>query len=80
VTNGSKSAQVKKPHGLDRKEPMSFSITITPKSVSISALRSGQWSVLDSWDMASSVVRGKFGFHIPGSDEIGLQDFHLVAN
>jgi hypothetical protein len=80
VTRGSKSPQVKTPHGLDRKAPMSVTMTITPQSISMSVLRGGQWVTLDTWDLLSSPLHGKFGFHIPGSDEIGLQDFRLAAN
>jgi hypothetical protein len=80
VANGTKSAQVKVLHGLDRKQPMSIGIDITPRSVSTSVLRGGQWVSIDNWDVLGSVVHGKFGFHIPGSDEIGLQDFRLALN
>jgi hypothetical protein len=80
VNNGGKLAQVKLPHGLDRKQPMSFGVALTPHSISVSVLRSGQWVLLDNWEISGTVVGGKFGFHIPGSDEIGLQDFKLAAN
>jgi hypothetical protein len=77
LSNGSKSAQVKVPHGLDRKQPMSIGISITPRSISHSVLRGGQMVPIDNWEVSGSVARGKFGFHIPGSDEIGLQYFRL---
>lgn len=80
VTRGNKSPQVKTPHGLDRKEPMSVTMTIAPQSISLSVLRGGQWVTLDNWDVLNAPVHGKFGFHIPGSDEIGLQDFRLAGN
>jgi serine/threonine-protein kinase len=80
VNNGSKSPQTKLVHGLDRKQPMSIGITLTPRSIATSVLRAGQWAPLDNWDVYGALVRGKFGFHIPGSDEIGLQDFRLTAN
>jgi hypothetical protein len=59
---------------------MSIGITLTPRSIATSVLRAGQWAPLDNWDVYGALVRGKFGFHIPGSDEIGLQDFRLTAN
>ena len=80
VRNGSKLTPVKVPHGVDKKQPMSFTVNLTPQSLGVSVLRGGQWVDLDKWDVTGSVVRGRFGFHIPGSDEIGLQDFRLAAN
>jgi serine/threonine-protein kinase len=79
ITNGSKLAQVKAPHGLDRKKPMGISINIAPRSVSTSVLRGGQWVVIDNWEVSGG-VHGKFGFHTPGSDEIGLEEFRLALN
>jgi serine/threonine-protein kinase len=79
VRNGSKSGQVKVAHGLDKKKPMGISLAITPQSVVISVLRGG-WLDLDKWDVVGSAVHGRFGFRIPGSDEIGLQDFQITPN
>jgi hypothetical protein len=79
VRNGAKMGQVKVPHGLDKKKPMSFSITVAPQSVVISVQRGG-WLDLDKWDAVGSSVHGRFGFRIPGSDEIGLQDFQITPN
>jgi serine/threonine-protein kinase len=80
VANGTKSAQVKVPHGLDRKKPMSIGINIAPRAITTSVLRDGQWAPIDNWEIFGSFVRGKFGFHITGSDEIGLEEFKLAGN
>jgi len=79
VRNGSKSGQVKVAHGLDKKKPMGISLAITSQSVVMSVLREG-WLDLDKWDVVGSTVHGRFGFRIPGSDEIGLQDFQITPN
>jgi serine/threonine-protein kinase len=80
VANGTKSAQVKVPHGLDRKKPMSIGIGIAPRAITTNVLRGGQWAPIDNWEVFGSLVRGKFGFHITGGDEIGLQEFKLGMN
>jgi tetratricopeptide (TPR) repeat protein len=80
VTNGSKSPQIKVPHGLDRKDPMSITVTVTERSFSVSVLRGEQSVNLGNWGVVGMQVHGRFGFHIPGSDEIGLQDFRLAPN
>jgi len=77
VRNGSKLGQIKVPHGLDKKKPMGISLAVTPQSVVISVNRGG-WVDIDKWDVEGSSVHGRFGFRIPGSDEIGLQDFQIV--
>jgi len=59
---------------------MSFTIDVTPTAVIHSVQQGGQWVILDNWEISGSLPHGKFGFHIPSSDEIGLTDFRLAAN
>jgi hypothetical protein len=78
VAAGSHTDQVKTPHGLDRKEYIGIDIEITPTGIVHSVLRGGQWVAIDKWDFPEGSVHGKFGFSIPGKDEIGLKDFALT--
>jgi hypothetical protein len=78
VAGGSHSDQMKAPHGLDRKEYIGIDIEITPSQIVHSVLRGGQWVVIDKWEFPEGSVHGKFGFSIPGKDEIGLKDFALT--
>src|ERR1035438_3565642 len=78
LAGGSHSDQVKTPHGLDRKEYIGIDIEITPTEIVHSVLRGGQWVVIDKWEFPEGSVHGKFGFSIPGKDEIGLKDFALT--
>ena len=80
VVNGGKASQVKIPHKLDRKQPMSFTISVTSNAVIHSVQQGGEWVILDNWSVLGSLVHGQFGFHIPGGDQIGLTDFRLAAN
>ena len=80
VRNGNKSGQLKVAHGLDKKKPMGFTLTVTPQSVVIKVMRGGGWLDLDKWDVVGTTIHGRFGFRIPGSDEIGLQDFLITRN
>ncbi len=77
VRNGNKLTQVKVAHGLDKKKPMGISLAVTPQYIVVSVQRGG-WVELDKWDSGVTTVHGRFGFRIPGSDEIGLQDFTIV--
>ena len=78
VAGGSHTDQVKTPHGLDRKEYIGIDIEITPTEIVHSVLRGREWVVIDKWDFPEGSVHGKFGFSIPGKDEIGLKDFTLT--
>ncbi len=79
VKDGNKQIQIKVAHGLDRKKPMGVSLSVSPHSVVIAVQRDG-WLDLDKWDVLGATVHGRFGFRIPGSDEIGLQDFSITPN
>ena len=76
VRAGNKMTQIKVPHGLDKKKPMGISLTVTPRSI-VMSVQHGGWVDLDKWDSGVETVHGRFGFRIPGSDEIGLQDFSI---
>jgi serine/threonine protein kinase len=79
ISNGNKASQQKFPHKLDRKQFLNISVSITPVSVVTSVQQEGQWVVLDTWSIPGG-PHGKFGFHIPSSDQIGLTDFQLIGN
>ncbi len=68
-------------HGLGEKEK-SYTIQIesTPGRL-IHRLRNGDnWLVLDTWsEPGRDFTKGKFGFLVQGSDEIGLSDFKFTA-
>jgi hypothetical protein len=51
-------------------------VDVTPDHV-VTRLKNGDtWLTLDSWtDPARVFSDGKFGFYIPGNDEIGISDF-----
>ncbi len=78
VYHGNKLTPAKFAHGLDRKEPVSIGISIALNAATVSVLRGGQWASIDKCDALGDLSKGKFGFHIPGSDEIGLQGFRLA--
>jgi serine/threonine-protein kinase len=78
VAGGSRTDQVKTPHGLDRKGDLAIDIEITPTQIVHSVMRGREWAPIDKWDFPEGSVRGKFGFSIPGKDEIALKDFTLT--
>ncbi len=77
--DGKRSEPVKVPLGVDIRTYISVGITISAKGIQHEIVRDGQWKVIDNWEISGGPARGKFGFHIPGKDEIALADFKVTA-
>jgi hypothetical protein len=76
VVDGEKSKPVRVRHDLKLEEFLSLRVEVTPDAVVHRAYRNQQWAVLDSWPVSGGgFSQGKFGFHIPGRDKIGLSSF-----
>lgn len=68
-------------HGLgDKEKSYTVQIEVAPGRL-IHRLRNGDnWLVLDTWnEPGRDFTKGKFGFLVQGSDEIGLSDFKFTA-
>jgi hypothetical protein len=80
VLNGKHGKTEKVAHGAKLKGYNTLSLRITPQSVVHSILRDQQWKQLDEFKPAEGVTTGRFGFHIPGKDQISLNDFKITPN
>jgi serine/threonine-protein kinase len=80
VDNGKHGKTVKVPHGAKRDGYNTFALHISPQGISHMILRDQQWKQLDDWQPTEGVSPGKFGFHIPGRDQISLSDFRITPN
>jgi len=78
VANGKRTELAKVPHASDRKKYIGISIAISPKGITTSFAHDQQWQVIDNWESTEALARGKFGFNVPGKDEIALGDFKLT--
>ena len=78
VVNGKRTELAKVPHSSDRKKYIGISITISPKGITHSIAHDQQWQVIDNWESSEPLAHGKFGFNVPGKDEIALGDFKLT--
>jgi PEGA domain len=76
VTNGKNKDREKTQHGLENAKTFTIQVDVTPDHV-VHRLKNGDtWLTLDSWTEPGRIFSdGKFGFYIPGSDEIGITDF-----
>jgi hypothetical protein len=76
--NCKKQSEIKSPAAFDRKNPVSIRLTVTKDSITHSVLLSGQWNLADRYDEpGAGLDQGRFGFKIPGRDELGLSDFRF---
>jgi serine/threonine protein kinase/cytochrome c-type biogenesis protein CcmH/NrfG len=80
VVNGKHGKSERVAHGAKIKGYNTFSIKIAPQSIVTSILRDQQWSSLDDFRPMGGVNTGRFGFHIPGKDQLTLNDFKITAN
>jgi hypothetical protein len=80
--NGKKKGDSVKspPYSIKTKDWVSVMITVTPTSIVHSVSVQQQWQVVDQWDRPGGGLEGKFGFHVPSRDEIGVSDFRFKAN
>ncbi|HBY59927.1 MAG TPA: hypothetical protein DEH78_08890 [Solibacterales bacterium] len=78
--NGRENELGKVPHGNDKTESWAIQIDVSPTSVTHRMLRDGRWEQLDSWTAPAgrNFSNGKFGFYIPGGDQIGLSNFSFT--
>jgi serine/threonine protein kinase len=80
VSNGQKGEEEKIPHKNEKKSFRSILIRVGPSEI-VHQIRQGDaWVVLDRFSPAgSNLSAGKFGFYIPGGDQVALANFaHYV--
>jgi hypothetical protein len=80
IHNGQKGDEIKIPHKTDKKSFRTFQIRVGPNEI-VHQIRQGEgWVVLDRWTTpGSNLSLGRFGFYLPGSDQLALSSFgHYV--
>jgi hypothetical protein len=76
VVNGQKAKPVRVRQDVKLDEFLSIRVEISPDTILHRLFRGQQWTILDTWRVpGASFSQGKFGFHIPGRDKIGLSSF-----
>lgn len=76
VTNGKTKDREKTQHGQENQKSFTIQVDVSPEHV-VTRIKNGDtWLTLDSWtEPGRNFSDGKFGFFIPGNDEIGISDF-----
>jgi len=79
VANGKATELAKTPHGAAGKEYHSIQVEISPGSI-VHKIQDGQkWVILDTWKQPGrNFTAGKFGFLIPGNDQVAMSNFSFI--
>ena len=76
IHNGNKTDEIIVPHKSDKKSFHTLRIRVSPTEIVHQTRQGNSSSVLDRWTQpGANLSLGKFGFYIPGSDEVALSSF-----
>ncbi len=80
VRNGQKGDEIKVSHKGDKKSFRTLQIRVGPNEITHQIRQGDSWVVLDRWTQpGSNLSLGRFGFYIPGNDQVALSNFgHYV--
>ncbi len=81
VHNGQKSDEYKAPHKSEKKSFRFMQIRVTPSEIVHQVKEGDAWVILDKWTVpGTNLAAGKFGFYIPGNDQVALASFSHYAD
>jgi eukaryotic-like serine/threonine-protein kinase len=81
VVNGQVVGSAKVPHKSDKKKFRTIQIVVSPSQITNQIWEENAWLTLDSYSSpGTNLAAGKFGFIIPGSDELALSNFSHYAD
>ena len=79
VAQGDKTKPMRFRHPLNRSEFLTVRIKVTSDTVVQQAKQNGEWVLLDEWKHTEAgFAGGRFGFHVPSRDQIGLSFIDFV--
>ena len=81
IRNGEKTDEIIVPHKGDKKSFRALHIRVSPTEI-VHQIKQGEtWKILDRWTQPGiNLSTGKFGFYIPGNDEVALSGFSHYAD
>ncbi len=81
MRNGQKTDEIIVPHKLDKKALRSLQIRVSSTEIVHQIKQGESWKVLDHWtQLGGDLGRGKFGFYIPGNDQVEISNFAHYAD
>lgn len=81
IRNGVKTDEIIVPHKADKKSMRTFQIRVSTSEI-VHEIKDGEsWTVLDRWTQPGvNLSLGKFGFYLPGNDQVELSGFAHYAD
>jgi tetratricopeptide (TPR) repeat protein len=80
IHNGEKRDEIIVPHKDDKKSFRTLQIRVSPTEIVHQVKQGNSWTVLDRWTQpGANLSLGKFGFYIPGNDQVALSSFAHYA-
>jgi eukaryotic-like serine/threonine-protein kinase len=81
VHNGQKGDETKIPHKGDKKSFQTLQIRVGPNEIVHQVRQGDSWVGLDRWTQTgSNLSLGRFGFYIPGNDQVALSSFSYYVD
>lgn len=81
IVNGQEVGSAKVPHKTDKKKFRTIQIVVSPSQITNQVWEGNAWFTLDTYSSpGTNLAAGKFGFIIPGGDEIALSNFNHYAD
>jgi len=81
IRNGEKRDEIRVPAKGDKKTFRALQIRVSPTEIVHQIKHGDRWTVLDRWTQpGANLSLGKFGFYIPGNDQVALSSFAHYAD
>jgi hypothetical protein len=79
IVNGKRTTTARVQHSLDHNEFINVEIVVSPNKIEHRIQQGGPWRTIDTYEQPGrEFTRGRFGFRIPGRDEVGLGHFDFT--
>jgi hypothetical protein len=76
IHNGEKTDEIIVPHKGDKKSFHTIQVRVSPSEIVHEIKQGDRWIVVDRWTQpGTNLSLGKFGFYIPGNDQVALSSF-----
>jgi len=81
IRNGQKTDEIKVPDNGDKRGFRTLHIRVSPTELLHQIKHGDRWTILDRWTQpGANLSLGKFGFYIPGDDQVALASFAHYAD
>jgi Flp pilus assembly protein TadD len=81
IHNGNKTNEIIVPHKGEKKSFRTLHVRVTPTEIVHQIKQGNSWTIVDRWTQpGANLSLGKFGFYIPGNDQVALSSFAHYAD